>query len=312
MVERGQLGGSEQEIREGQEVNTETQGLRVTNPLVPSVSSVSRIRNPVADSVSIPAMKTVRLLLAFTGLATLSSVVALAQSASFTISENGHSVGTASYTFHSTPAGYSSEALVHISMQGLNYALSKTERLDKTNRLVNVLASGTVNGTAVNIVAKPDGAQVLLNISANGRASTTRLDGHAGAVFMADFDPGALQTLLTLCVTQRGRDLWAIIPKEAGSVASVEMATDASEQGTLDGKAILVQHLTANISGAKTEIFAGPQNELLQAELPQQGFALVRKGFVLTPPKKPIAPPEQMPQQPAQQHPTPQQPASQE
>jgi hypothetical protein len=252
-------------------------------------------------------MKTIRLLLAFTGLATLSSVVALAQSASFTVSENGHPVGTASYTFRSTPAGYSSDALVRISMQGLNYALSKTEQLDKTKRLVHVLASGTVNGTAVNIVAKLDAAQVLLNISANGRATTTRLDSHAGAVFMADFDPGALQTLLALYVTQRGRDLWAIIPKKAGSVASVEMATDAPEQGALDGKEIQVQHLTANISGAKTEIFVGPQNELLQAELPQQGFALVRNGFALTPPKKPIAPPEPAPQQPAQQHPTPQQ-----
>ena len=257
-------------------------------------------------------MKIVRFFLAFAAVIAVGSLAASAQSASFSVSQNGHSVGTASYTFHSTPAGYSSEALVRISMEGLNYALSKTERLDKTHRLEYVLASGTVNGTAVNIVARPDAAQLLLNTSANGRASTTRLDGHVGAVFMADFDPGALQTLLALCVTQRGRDLWAVIPKEAGSVASVEMATDAPEQGTLDGKPIQVQHLTANISGAKTEIFAGPQNQLLQAELPQQGFALVRNGFVLTPPKKPIAPPESAPQQPAQQQPAPQQPASQE
>jgi hypothetical protein len=31
---------------------------------------------------------------------------------------------------------------------------------------------------------------------------------------------------------------------------------------------------------------------LLQAELPQEGFALVRKGFVLKPPAKPVAPAE--------------------
>jgi len=34
---------------------------------------------------------------------------------------------------------------------------------------------------------------------------------------------------------------------------------------------------------------------LLQAELPQSGFALVRTGFVLTPPTKPGAPPVQPP-----------------
>jgi hypothetical protein len=252
-------------------------------------------------------MKLLRATLIYAGLIVLGSLAALAQSASFTVSQNGKTVGTASYAFTATPAGYSSESLVRISMQGLDYALSKTERLDKSNRLTHVLVSGTVNGTAVNIVAKPDTTQLLLNISANGRASTTRLDAHPGAVFMADFDPGALETLLALNVTRQGRGLWAVIPKKAGSAALVEVATYAPEQGTLDGKPIQVQHLTATVSGERTEIFAGPKNELLQAELPQEGFALVRKGFVLTPPKKPIAPPEGFPPppqpQPAQQPP---------
>jgi len=47
----------------------------------------------------------------------------------------------------------------------------------------------------------------------------------------------------------------------------------------------------ATIAGAQTDLFSGPENQLLQAELPQDGFAMVRKGFVLTPPKKPGAPP---------------------
>ena len=256
-------------------------------------------------------MKTLRFSLAFAGLLALGCVAGLAQSASFLVSQNGKQVGTASYTFTSTQAGYNSESLVRVSMQGLDYALSKTERLDKANRLLHVVASGTVNGTAVNITAKPDGAQVLLNISANGRATTTRLTAHNGAVFLPDFDPGALQTLLALTVTQRGSDLWAIIPKRSGSVVPVVMATYPQEQGTLNGKPVLVQHLTATIDGERTEIFAGPRNELLQAELPQQGFALVRNGFVLTPPKKPIAPPEGFPQQQPTAQPQ-QQPAAQE
>jgi hypothetical protein len=246
-------------------------------------------------------MKLLRSTLVYSGLVVLGSLAAFAQSANFIVSQNGKSVGTASYTFTSNAAGYHSESLVRISMQGLDYALSKTEQLDKANRITHVMASGTVNGTAVSVTAKPDAAQLLLNISANGRAQTTRLDAHPGAVFIADFDPGALQTLLALDVTQRGRDLWAVIPKKAGSVAQIEVATYGPEQGTLDGKAIQVQHLTATISGVRTEIFAGPKNDLLQAELPQQGFALVRKGFVLTPPKKPIVPPEGFPQQQQQQ-----------
>ena len=231
-------------------------------------------------------MKNLRFTLALAGLVAFGSFTLRAQSGSFTVSENGKQVGTASYHIAALPAGgYSSESLVQISMQGLDYALSKTERLDAGKHLKHVLASGTVNGTAVNITAKPDAANLLLNISANGRSSTARLALHSGAVFLADFDPGALQTLLWLVVSQKGSDLWAIIPKQAGSVALVTMATDAPEAGTLDGKPVAVQHLTATVNGAKTEIFAGPKNELLQAELPQQGYALVRNGFVLTPPK---------------------------
>jgi hypothetical protein len=96
-------------------------------------------------------------------------------------------------------------------------------------------------------------------------------------------------------VTQNNRGLWAIIPKqsgtEAGSIVPILLATYADEQGTLDGKAITVHHLVATIAGAKSELFSGPENQLLQAELPQQGFAVVRKGFVLTPPAKAGAPP---------------------
>jgi hypothetical protein len=182
-------------------------------------------------------------------------------------------------------------------MQGLDYALSKTEQLDPNRHLGHVLLSATVNNQAVNVNAKPDAGQILLNISANGRSSTAKLAGHAGAVFLPDFDPGALQTLLTLAEAQNGRDLWAIIPKQAGSVEAVQLATYPDEQGTLDGKPAAVRHVVATFAGADTDLFVGPENQLLQAELSQQGFSLIRKGFVLTPPKRPGAAPPAPPSQ---------------
>jgi hypothetical protein len=216
----------------------------------------------------------------------------IAQSGEFTVNQNGHPVGTASFHLSSQGTGIESTSSVSISMSGLDYALSKTEQLDKADRLLHVLLSGTVNGSAANVIGKPDGAQFLLNISANGHSSTSRLDAHAAAVFLPDFDPGALETLLALAATQNNRDIWAIIPKQAGSVQPVELATYADEQGTLEGKPIVAHHVVATIAGARTDLFSGPENQLLQAELPQQGFALVRKGFVLTPPKKPVVPAE--------------------
>jgi hypothetical protein len=217
---------------------------------------------------------------------------AQAEDASFTVSQRGKPVGTASFHIAAAAGGYESTSVVRVEMQGLNYALSKTEELSSANELKHVQLSATVNDQAVSVVAKPDAAQLLLNISANGRSTTTRLNGYEAAVFLPDFDPGALETLLALAVSHNNRDLWAIVPKQAGSVVPITLATYADEQGTLDDKPIVVHHLVATISAANTDLFEGPESQLLQAELPQEGFALVRKGFVLKPPVKPPAPAE--------------------
>ena len=215
------------------------------------------------------------------------------QSGSFVISQHGKPVGTASYNFSAGPQGNDSTSMVRVEMQGLNYSLSKTEVLSAANHLRRAQLSATVNGSAVTVIAAPDGAQMVINISANGHSTATRLTPHSYAVFLPDFDPGALQTLLTLAAANNNRDLWAIIPKGAGTVSPVQLVTYADEQGTLDGNPVAVHHLVATIAGAVTDIFSGPENQLLQAELPQEGFAMARKGFVLTPPAKPGAPPPQ-------------------
>ena len=223
--------------------------------------------------------------------ALLALLPASAQSGSFIVSQHGHPVGTASFSFTATAHGYDSTSLVHINMQGLNYSLSKTERLSAANQLRHVQLSASVNGSAVTVTGAPDTAQFLLNFSASGHATTTRLPAHSAAVFLPDFDPGALETLLALAVTQNSRDLWVILPKKAGSVAPVQLATYADQKGTLDGQPVVVHHLIATINGATTDLFSGPENQLLQAEPPQAGFALARQGFVLTQPAKPGAPP---------------------
>jgi hypothetical protein len=215
----------------------------------------------------------------------------LAQSGSFTVSQNGKSVGDASYNIVSKSEGYDSTSRVRVNMQGLDYKLSKTEELSPSNSLLHVQLSAIINSSAVNVVAKSDASQFLLNISANGRASTTRLDSHDHVVFLPDFDPGALETLLTIAARSNNRGLWAIIPKQAGTIEPIKLATYPEEQGTLDGKPVTVHHIIATIAGNATHLFSGPENQLLQAELPQEGFALVLSGFVLTPPTRPIAPP---------------------
>jgi len=216
-----------------------------------------------------------------------------AQSAAFKVALNGKNIGTASYEYVATPEGYRSTSIVRVSMQGLDYSLSKSEQLSPARDFEHVRLNAVVNEDAVTIVGAPQSNQIVLDVSASGRKTTMRLPTHPAAVFIPDFDPGALQTLLAIAVERNNRDLWAIIPKNQGSVEPIQLATYQDEQGTLDGNPIVVHHLVATVADTKTDLFSGPDNNLLQAELPQQGFSLVRTGFVLKPPKRAPAPPTQ-------------------
>ncbi len=232
------------------------------------------------------------------GVLALMPAAIFGQSATFDISQNRTQVGTATFNVKATPSGYDSSSLVRINISGLNYEISKSEELDSADHLVHVVLSGIVNGEAVNVIGRPEAGRILLNISANGRSTTAHLDAHPGAVMLPDFDPGALETLLILAAQQNNRDLWAIVPKQSGSIVPIQLATHADQQGTWEGNPITVHHLVATIAGQTIDLFSGTENQLLQAELPDQGFAIVRKGFVLTPPAKPAAPPPQTPQAP--------------
>ena len=75
-------------------------------------------------------------------------------SGNFVVAQHGHAVGTASFQFTATNQGYDSTSLVKVAMQGLDYALSKTEQLSSANQLEHVQLSAIVNGEAVNVVAE--------------------------------------------------------------------------------------------------------------------------------------------------------------
>jgi hypothetical protein len=233
------------------------------------------------------------------GLMAAGLIAAQAHAQSFLLSQNGKSVGTASLSFKQAAGGFDATSGAKIDMPGLKYNFSANEALDAGYHLSKVQLNGSVNGTTATVNTVPQGQQFVMKINANGNVTNTPLAFHPQAVFLPDFDPGALQVLLNLGAANNNRDLWALIPKQTGSVAPLRIATNADMQGTLDGKSIQVHHLTVTFNTSKTELFSSPANELLQAEWTDEGFALVRQGFKLTPPARPISPPPAAPQQPA-------------
>jgi len=218
---------------------------------------------------------------------------------SFQLSQNGKSVGSASLSLKQAGGGFDATSGAKIDMPDLKYTFNETQLLDPGYRLTKAQLSGSVNGTSATVNTVPQGQQFQMKINANGQVTTTPLAFHPTAIFFPDFDPAALQILLNVGAAHNNRDLWAIIPKQSGSVAALRVATDADMEGALNGKPIAVHHFTVTADASKTELFSGPANELLQAEWTDEGFAMVRQGFKLTPPKRPQSPPPAAPQQPA-------------
>lgn len=250
------------------------------------------------------------LLLGTAGLMAAGLFASTLHAQSFIVSQNGKSVGTASLSLKQAAGGFSSTSGAKIDMPGLKYSFSENASLDAGYHLKTVQLDGSVNGTSAKVNAQPQGAQFLLKINANGKVTTTPLAFHPQTVFLPDFDPGALQALLNLGTARNNRDIWALVPKQAGSISALRIATDADERGTLNGQQVAVHHITITMDSDKTEVFSSTQNELLQAEWTDEGFALVRQGFVLTPPAHPTAPPPAAPPAstaPAQPKPTTQQ-----
>jgi len=228
-------------------------------------------------------------------------LAAQASAQTFVLSQNGKSVGTANLLWTKGANGIDVTSAANIQMPGLNYKFNENESLDAGFHLIKVELKGSVNGTAAAIDTTKATQQFLMKIAANNSVTNTPLAYHAHAVFMPDFDPAALQALLNLGAAHNNADMWALIPKQAGSIVAVQVATNADMQGTLDGKPIAVHHFTVTGDAGKTELFSSPNNEILQAEWTDEGFALARNGFKLTPPARPVNPPPAPPADPAAQ-----------
>lgn len=214
-----------------------------------------------------------------------------AQSGNFQIAFHGKPVGETQFRVAPAGQGLISTVRLRIAAQQLDYATSTSVDLTAARSLRKADLNAVVNGQAVHLTASAADDALTLAITANGRTNTTTLTAHPAMVLLPDFDAGALDTLLRLAAAHNGRDLWVILPKKSGSIEAAQLTTYADEKGTLDGKPVAVHHLSLGYAGTQTELFSGAENQLLQAELPQPGFALVRKGFVLTPPSKaPAAP----------------------
>jgi hypothetical protein len=240
-------------------------------------------------------------------------------SAHFVIYQGDKSVGSADRTIEATANGYTITSQGKMSLSKFSYRFTNTQHLDHALNLVSDQITGTVNGQPVTFTVHADstGRQFHIDIDAQGKQTQNTVDRHQHLVLLADLDPAAY-TLLTRIGLENPHSSWILIPKEQGVLVPSTYNRGSSLRGRLNGPQVDVQHLTVTVgeqNPISVELYYGRDSDLLEADLPEQNFFVVRDGFKLIDRPKPAAPrgtapPPENGQQP-QQNGAPQYPAPQ-
>jgi hypothetical protein len=224
----------------------------------------------------------------------------------YLIYQGDKSVGSADRTIESTSAGYAINSQGKMSLSKFSYSFTDTQHLDHALNLVSDEITGTVNNKPVTFTARADstGRQFNININAEGKQTQNTVDRHQHLVLLPDLDPAAY-TLLIRVGLQNSPTSWILIPKEQGLLVPSTYTRGASVRGRMNGNQIDVQHLTVTVgeqNPISVELYYGHDSDLLEADLPEQNFFVVRDGFKLIDRPKPqpprgTAPPAQNDQQ---------------
>jgi hypothetical protein len=243
-----------------------------------------------------------------------------AGSTHYVIYQGDKTVGSADATIQPTPAGYTVTSQGKMSLSKFSYSFANTQHMDKSLNLVSDQINGTVNGSPVTFTAHADstGRQFQININANGKQTQNTVDRHQHLVLLPDLDAAAY-TLLVRLAQQNPPTSWILIPKEQGILVPSKYTSGSSVRGRLNGNQVDVLHTTVTVGEQNpigVELYYGRDGALLEADLPEQNFFVVRDGFKLidrpkpVPPRGVAPPPPQNGQQPSQQQ-TQQQPQQQ-
>lgn len=222
-------------------------------------------------------------------------------------------VGSSQYTVTPTAAGYTIVSQGDLRLTKFSYNFTSTQYLDHALNLVSDQITGTVNGSPVTFTVNTDstGEHFLVHVNAKGQTQQNTIDRHQYLALMPDLDAAGYMLLARIGL-ENPQDSWVLIPKETGLLVPTVYDRDASVQEQLNGHAITVEHTTVEVSAqnaVNVELFYMRNGQLMEADLPQQNFYVVRDGFRMTnrpkfaPPRspEPNAPPPPSGQQQPQQ-----------
>jgi len=230
--------------------------------------------------------------------------------AHFTIvqANDGKTAGSADCVVATLPSGYQFTSHGDLKLQKFTYSFTNENRLDGQLNIVRDTLSGSINGSQVafNIKSDPSGRQFQVNIDASGKATTNTFDRHQHTVLLPDLDPAAYTAMVHFALAKPATT-WIVIPKQTGLLVPAQYNADPDVHATFHGQPIEAHHTSVYVSeqnGISVELYYTSEGALLEADLPEQNFYVVRDDFRLqsrphyTPPRGSAPPPDQ--QQPPQ------------
>ena len=236
-------------------------------------------------------------------------------SANYAVYQGDKVVGSGDYNIQSSANGYNVTSHGKLKLTKFTYNFTNTQHLDGERNLVSDQLSGNVNGSDVTftINADPTGRQFQISIDANGKKTQNTVDRHQHLVLLPDLDPAAY-VLLTRVVMENPPTSWILIPKQDGILVPSTITRRPSLHGKLSGSLMDVQYATVSMSSENpisVDLFYTSDGTVMEADLPQQNFFVVRDGFKLVDRPKASTPPNPPPLNPQQNGGAPQQPPPQ-
>lgn len=217
----------------------------------------------------------------------------------YTILQGDKAIGSTDVTVNPTRAGYTIDSQGGIQLSKFSYSFTNEQHLDPMLNLVSDRITGTVNGKPVTFTvhSDPTGREFDIDVNANGQNSQNTIDRHQHLALLPDLDSAGYMLLVRIGL-ENPKISWILIPKETGLLVPSVYTRDADVRGRLNGREMDVQHTTVTVSARNAinvELFHTGDGDLLEADLPEQNFYVVRDGFKLinrpkfAPPRSPEA-----------------------
>ncbi|HEX3986120.1 MAG TPA: hypothetical protein VHX13_05850 [Acidobacteriaceae bacterium] len=225
--------------------------------------------------------------------------------------DTGKTAGSAEASVSTVPGGYQIDSRGDLKLAKFTYSFTNSNHLDSQLNIVRDQLNGSVNGASVafDLASDPTGRQFQITIVAGGKTTTNTVDRHQHLALLPDLDPAAYIAMAHFAL-ENPPTTWIIIPKQNGLLVPADYNSRPDVSGTLDGRSTTVHHTSVIVSeqnGITVELYYSTDGQLLEADLPEQNFYVIRDGFRLqsrphyTPPRGAAPPPNA--QQPGAQQP---------